>query len=67
MPEFVKAYISISPDYEYDGNEERLKEDLAEWIKTKVAPYEVPKMIEFTDELPVTTVGKVDKKLLREK
>jgi len=29
------------------------------------SPYEVPKIIEFTKELPLTTVGKVDKKALR--
>jgi non-ribosomal peptide synthetase component E (peptide arylation enzyme) len=28
----------------------------------KLAPYEVPKVIEFRKELPLTAVGKVDKK-----
>lgn len=63
--ELVKAYISLAPDYVYDGNEEGLKEKIIEWAKEKVAAYEVPKIIEIRDELPLTLVGKVDKKLLR--
>lgn len=64
--EFVKAFITISPDYEYDKNkEEEFKKELIEWVKKKVAPYEVPKFIEIRDELPLTLVGKVDKKELR--
>lgn len=63
--EFVKAYITLSPDYEYDGNEDHLKEELIEWTKEKVSPYEVPKIIEIREELPLTVIGKVDKKILR--
>ncbi|MHA2202631.1 MAG: AMP-binding enzyme, partial [Candidatus Hodarchaeales archaeon] len=63
--ELVKAYITISQDYEYDGDSDRLKEEILEWAKEKVSPYEVPKFIEIREELPLTTVGKVDKKLLR--
>ncbi|UCE13484.1 MAG: AMP-binding protein [Candidatus Heimdallarchaeota archaeon] len=63
--ELVKAFISLAPDYVYDGNEEGLKEEIIDWVKEKVAPYEVPKIVEIRDELPLTLVGKVDKKLLR--
>ncbi|MFX0206944.1 MAG: AMP-binding protein [Candidatus Hodarchaeota archaeon] len=63
--EFVKAYVTISPDYDFDGNKERLSEEIIEWAKEKVAPYEIPKFIEIREELPLTTIGKVDKKLLR--
>jgi len=63
--ELVKAFISIHPEYEYDGNEEKLKENITTFARDKCAPYEVPKMIEFMEELPLTMVGKVDKKHLR--
>jgi long-chain acyl-CoA synthetase len=63
--ELVKAFIQIDPGYEYDGNEEALKEDIIQFAKDNCAPYEVPKTIEFTEELPLTAVGKIDKKLLR--
>jgi len=63
--EFVKAFIQLDSTYEYDGNEEALKEDITKFAKENCSPYEVPKIIEFTDELPLTTVGKIDKKVLR--
>jgi long-chain acyl-CoA synthetase len=63
--EIVNAYIQINPTFEYDGNEEALKEDITNFAKEKCAPYEVPKKIHIIEELPLTAVGKVDKKLLR--
>jgi len=63
--EIVKAHIQLNPDFEYDGNEEALKEDIIKFAKEKCAPYEVPKIIEITEELPLTVIGKIDKKLLR--
>ncbi|MHA2429690.1 MAG: AMP-binding protein [Promethearchaeota archaeon] len=63
--EIVKAVIQLDPDFEYDGNEEALKEDFTNFAKENVAPYEVPKIIEIAKELPLTAVGKIDKKVLR--
>ncbi|UCG04537.1 MAG: AMP-binding protein [Candidatus Heimdallarchaeota archaeon] len=63
--ELVKAYITLSPNFEFDGNKDRLTKTIIEWAKEKVSPYEVPKIIEIREELPLTTVGKVDKILLR--
>lgn len=63
--EIVKAYIQIDPNFTFDGNEDALKDDILQYAKDNCAPYEVPKIIEFTEELPLTTVGKVDKKALR--
>lgn len=65
--EIVKAYIQLDPSFEFDGNKEALKEDIISFAKEKCAPYEVPKIIEITEELPLTAVGKVDKKILRKK
>ncbi|UCD83816.1 MAG: AMP-binding protein [Deltaproteobacteria bacterium] len=63
--EIVKAFITIKPSYEFDGDEEALREDIIRFAKEKLAPYEVPKIIEFRKELPLTRVGKIDKKQLR--
>ena len=63
--EIVKAHIQINADFEYDGNEEALKEDIIKFAKENCAPYEVPKIIEIAEELPLTVIGKIDKKLLR--
>ncbi len=65
--EIVKAFIQLDPNYEFDGNKESLTEDIINFAKEKCAPYEVPKMVEITEELPLTVVGKVDKKILRAK
>ncbi len=63
--EIVKAFIQLDPNYEYDGNETALKEDITKFAKENCSPYEVPKIIEISEELPLTMVGKVDKKALR--
>ncbi|MFX0116398.1 MAG: hypothetical protein ACFFB3_17740 [Candidatus Hodarchaeota archaeon] len=63
--ELVKVYTPCYLDYSYDGDEAALKKEIIEWAKQKCAPYEVPKFIEIREELPLTLVGKVDKKTLR--
>jgi long-chain acyl-CoA synthetase len=63
--EIVKAYVQLDPGYAHDGNESALKEDIIRFAKENCAPYEVPKVIEILGELPLTAVGKVDKKVLR--
>lgn len=63
--ELVKAYVQLNPGFLTNGQAETLKKDITRFAREKCAPYEVPKIIEFRDELPLTTVGKVDKKVLR--
>ena len=65
--EIVKAYIQRDPDYRFDGDEDTLRKDIIAFAKEKCAPYEVPKIIEFIDQVPLTAVGKIDKKVLRSK
>ncbi|MFX1444075.1 MAG: AMP-binding protein [Promethearchaeota archaeon] len=63
--EIVNAYIQLDPDYAYDGNEAALKESILNYAKDNCSPYEVPKKVHIMEELPLTAVGKVDKKVLR--
>ena len=63
--EIVTAYIQRDPLHNFDGGEEALKADILNFAKEKCAPYEIPKSIEFIDEMPLTAVGKIDKKVLR--
>ncbi len=65
--ELVKAYLTVKPNNKFGGDEEALKKDLMNFAKAKLAPYEVPKEFEIRKELPLTAVGKVDKKKLRKK
>jgi acetyl-CoA synthetase len=39
--------------------------DLQAHVRGKLAPYEYPKEIEFIDALPITTSGKVQRRVLR--
>jgi long-chain acyl-CoA synthetase len=44
---------------------EPLKSNILAFCREHMAPYKVPKIIEFIDAIPLTAVGKVDKKALR--
>ena len=63
--EIVKAFVQMDPEFEFDGNKEALTADIISFAKENCAPYEVPKLVEISEELPLTVVGKVDKKVLR--
>jgi long-chain acyl-CoA synthetase len=63
--EIVKACVQVDPNFAFDGNEEALKENIIVYAKENCAPYEVPKIIEFVEDIPLTAVGKIDKKVLR--
>ena len=65
--EIVKAFVKINPDYQFNGDKAVLKEVIIKFAKENCAPYEVPKFVEFSEELPLTVVGKIDKKVLRAK
>ncbi len=58
----VKAYVVLAPGYEPS---DALVAELQLHVRGKLAPYEYPKEIEFTPELPMTTTGKVQRRVLR--
>ena len=58
----VKAYVVLAPGHEAS---ESLVADLQRHVRGKLAPYEYPKEIEFIRELPMTTTGKVQRRVLR--
>jgi long-chain acyl-CoA synthetase len=61
--ERVKVFIVLKPGVT-EGEE--TKKSIIEFAKQRLAPYKVPKEIEFRKELPTTLVGKVLKRPLRE-
>ena len=65
--EIVKAYIQLNPGYKNmeDEKKDAFRADFTKFAGMYCAPYEVPKIIEIVDEIPLTAVGKVDKKALR--
>ena len=58
----VKAFVVLAPGFDGDG---ALVEQLQQHVRGKLAPYEYPKEIEFIDALPMTTTGKVQRRVLR--
>ncbi|MDQ1239880.1 MAG: AMP-dependent synthetase [Thermodesulfobacteriota bacterium] len=62
--EIVKLVVQPSGEYN-KTNHDQLRESIIEFAKDNLAPYKVPKIIEFVQNLPLTPVGKVDKKALR--
>ncbi|HEY0088356.1 MAG TPA: AMP-binding protein [Candidatus Lokiarchaeia archaeon] len=62
--ENVKAFVQLKPDYP-STDEKKIKEDIINFAKEKLSPYEIPKIIEIVKEMPLTAVGKIDKKILR--
>jgi long-chain acyl-CoA synthetase len=62
--EIVTLYVERNPDFAR-LSEEDLKSIISDYCKVNMAPYKVPKEIHFIDQIPLTAVGKIDKKALR--
>ncbi len=62
--DIVKAVIQLRPE-DKGKDENALKEKINAYCREKMAPYKLPKIIEFMDEIPLTNVSKVDKKDMR--
>jgi acetyl-CoA synthetase len=58
----VKAYVVLSPGF---APSDELVQALQHHVRGQLAPYEYPKEIEFIDALPMTTTGKVQRRVLR--
>lgn len=54
----LKAIVQLAPQTD------TTEEELFEWLRPKLARFQMPKEIIFIDHLPYTALGKVDKKLL---
>ncbi|MDB5946468.1 MAG: AMP-binding protein, partial [Ramlibacter sp.] len=70
----VKAFVVLAPDFvaiRAEAGRDTVRFDLEliaelqRHVKGKLAPYEYPKEIEFIDALPMTTTGKVQRRVLR--
>ncbi|KNZ32170.1 MAG: AMP-binding protein [Methylibium sp. NZG] len=58
----VKAYVVLAPGFVASP---ALTDALQNHVRGKLAPYEYPKEIEFIAALPMTTTGKVQRRVLR--
>jgi len=60
----IKAFVLPSPGTQPS---EELAESLREHVKKHLAAWQQPRLFEFVTELPMTTTGKVQRKVLRER
>lgn len=60
--EVVKAYVTTKQGVE--GTQE-LAHQIQDFVRTRLAAYEYPRTIEFVDQMPLTTTGKIRRTELR--
>jgi acetyl-CoA synthetase len=60
----VKAFVVLAAGH---APSPALVDDIRQHVRKFLAPYETPKEIEFLDALPMTTTGKVQRRVLRER
>jgi acetyl-CoA synthetase len=60
----VKAFIVLAAGHTPSP---ALEDDIQQHVRRSLAPYEYPREIEFIDALPMTTTGKVQRRVLRER
>ncbi len=60
--EYPMAYVVLRPEARGRVTEAEIRN----FLKGKLAPYKVPRVVEFRSELPKTDVGKVSRRELRE-
>jgi acetyl-CoA synthetase len=62
--EIVKAFIVLKPDA---TPSEDLKADIAQYVRRRLSAHEYPRAVAFVDELPLTSSGKIMRRVLRDR
>ncbi len=62
--EIVKAYVVLK-----DGvaGGDRLAEEIRLWVRERLSAHEYPREVEFVDSMPLTTSGKVIRRIFRDR
>ena len=61
--EIVKAFVVLQDGFTGHAG---LAADIRDWVKNRLSMHEYPREVEFVTELPLTTSGKVIRRLLRD-
>jgi len=61
--QLVKAFIVLNEGYEASA---KLTKEIQDFVKTILAPYKYPRLIEYVAALPKTETGKIQRFVLRE-
>jgi acetyl-CoA synthetase len=62
--EIVKAFVVLKTGF---AESEALKKDIQAFVRTRLSAHEYPREIAFIAEMPLTTTGKVIRRLLRDR
>ena len=62
--EIVKAFIVLKKGFVAS---DALASEIQTFVKTRLSAHEYPREVAFIDAMPMTTTGKVIRRLLREK
>jgi acetyl-CoA synthetase len=62
--EVPKAFVVLADSF---GTSEKLKDELEQYVRDRLARYQYPREIEFIDDLPKTSTGKIIRADLRER
>jgi len=62
--EVVKAYVQLD---DHSGGTTALADEIAGFVRTRLSAHAYPRQIEFIEQIPMTTTGKVRRAALRER
>ena len=62
--EIVKAYVVLKEGVERD---EELAGEISLWVRERLSAHEYPREVEFVDSMPLTTTGKVIRRIFRDR
>ena len=62
--QIIKAFIVLMDGY---AASDELAEEIKAHVRTRLSAHEYPRQIEFCDDLPLTTTGKIIRRLLRQR
>ena len=62
--EIVKAFIVLKKNY---APSDALAAEIQDFVKTRLSAHEYPREVAFIDDMPMTTTGKVIRRLLRQR
>ncbi|HEY4863374.1 MAG TPA: AMP-binding protein, partial [Xanthobacteraceae bacterium] len=62
--EIVKAFVQLKPGY---APSNALAVEIQDFVRTRLSAHEYPREVAFVDQMPMTTTGKVIRRLLRDK
>lgn len=62
--EIVKAYVVLADGFSASAT---LAAEISDWVKQRLSMHEYPREVAFIDDMPLTTSGKVIRRILRDR